>query len=176
MISINKEVAQLLNEQINLEIFSAYLYQEVANYFADENLDGFCNWFQVQRLEELDHGQLIIDFLRNSNVSIKLKTIEDPSRNYKTHVEVLEEVLKHEQYITASINKIVEKSQDVKDHRSYQFLQWFVAEQAEEEVNVNILLNKYSTFAKDSAGLYLLDKEFGERTHSGISYEIEAIS
>lgn len=160
---VNEKVVKLLNEQINLETFSSYLYLEIANYFMDEGLDGFNHWFNMQLKEELIHSRLIIDYLHENNVSIKLSAIEDPSRDYKSHMEALKEVLEHEQLITRSIHNIYDVAMQEKDFRSMQFLDWFIEEQAEEEANANELIDKYNLYGDDKKGLYLLNQELGAR-------------
>lgn len=163
---INKKVAKMLNEQINLELFSSYLYLEIANYFVDEGLDGFANWFNVQAQEEMDHTRIILNYLQDNEVKINLKALDNPTRDYKKHMEALEEVLSHEELITNSIHKIYAVAMEEKDFRSMQFLDWFIEEQAEEETNANMLISKYEVFAADSKGLYLLDQELGGRVHT----------
>lgn len=160
---INKKVSDMLNEQVNLELFSAYLYLEIANYFVDEDLDGFGHWFNLQAQEEMDHARRILNYLQDNEIRIKLKEIGDPTRDYESHIEALEEVLYHEKFITNSIHKIYELAMDEKDFRSMQFLDWFIEEQAEEEATSNMLISKYELFTKDGRGLYALDKEMGQR-------------
>lgn len=160
---INKQVSEMLNKQVNLELFSAYLYLEMANYFVDEGLDGFGHWFNLQAQEEMDHARIILNYLQDNEIKIELKAIEDPSRDYKSHMEALDEVLFHERLITDSIHKIYEFAMDEKDFRSMQFLDWFIEEQAEEEAAANELITRYKLFTKDGRGLYALDKEMSQR-------------
>lgn len=160
---VNEKVAKMLNEQVNLELFSAYLYLEMKNYFADEGLDGFAHWFDNQVKEELIHTDLIMDYLQENGISVKLKAIEDPTRDYKSHMEAIDEVLEHEKIITKAIHKIYEKAMDEKDFRSMQFLDWFIEEQAEEEASAMELGDKYRLYGDDKKGLYLLNQELGTR-------------
>ncbi len=160
---VNNQVSEMLNKQVNLELFSAYLYLEIANYFVDEGLDGFGHWFNLQAHEEMDHARIILNYLQDNEIKIELKTIEDPSRDYKGHMEALEEVLSHEKLITDSIHKIYELAMNEKDFRSMQFLDWFIEEQAEEEATSNELISKYKVFTSDGKGLYALDQEMGQR-------------
>lgn len=160
---VNEKIADMLNEQINLELFSSYLYLEMANYFADEGLDGFQNWFDMQVKEELIHARMMMTYLQDNGISVKLSAIENPSRDYKKHMEVLEEVLEHEQLITKAIHKIYAKAMEEKDFRSMQFLDWFIEEQAEEETSAMELIDKYRLYGDDKKGLYMLNQELGTR-------------
>ncbi len=160
---VNEKVAEMLNEQVNLELFSSYLYLEMANYFVDQGLDGFAHWFNNQVQEELIHTRLIIDYLHGNGIKVDLDKIENPSRDYKRHEEVLEEVLEHEQIITRSIHKIYDVAMQEKDFRTMQFLDWFIEEQAEEEASAMELIDKYNLYGDEKRGLYLLNQELGTR-------------
>ncbi len=160
---INEKVAKMLNEQINLELFSSYLYLEISNYFADLGLDGFAHWFQIQVQEEIYHTDLIIEYLQDNDVRIKLSQIGDPSRDYKKPIEALEEALEHEKVVTKAIHKIYEEAMEEKDFRSMNFLNWFVEEQAEEEASATELIDKYNLYGEGKRGLYALNQELGSR-------------
>lgn len=162
---INNKVAEKLNDQLNLEIFSSYLYLEIANYFVEEGLDGFANWMDIQVQEELDHAKLILNYLHENDVKVRLDKIDNPTRDYEKHIEALEEVLDHEKLITRSIHDIYDVAFSEKDFRSLKFLDWFVEEQGEEEANASELITKYELFGDEKKGLYLLDKELGQRVH-----------
>jgi len=160
---VNEKVAEMLNEQVNLELFSSYLYLEMANYFVDQGLDGFANWFNNQVQEELIHTRLIMNYLHENGIKVELGAIENPTRDYKRHEDVLEEVLKHEQLITRSIHKIYGVAMEEKDFRTMQFLDWFIKEQAEEEASAMELIDKYNLYGDEKRGLYLLNQELGTR-------------
>ncbi|NLY43164.1 MAG: ferritin [Clostridiaceae bacterium] len=162
---LNPNIAKLLNEQINKELYSAYLYFGMANYYADQNLDGFENWFLVQTQEERDHALLFRRYLLNNGESIVLTEIAAPNEKYNNFREPLVKALEHERYVTASINKIYEAALEAKDFRTVQFLDWFIKEQGEEEKNAEGNIKKYDLFAGDSKGLYMLDNEMKARTY-----------
>ncbi|NLP30650.1 MAG: ferritin [Clostridiales bacterium] len=162
---LNKEVAKLLKEQINKEFFSAYLYLDMANYYADEGLDGFENWFVIQAQEERDHAMLIRQYLLNNGESVELIEIAAPNQTYKDFRDPLVKALEHEQYVTDSINNIYEAAQNIKDYRTMQFLDWFIEEQGEEEKNADDNIKKYDLFAADSKGLYMLNSEMNAREY-----------
>ena len=163
---LNREVVQLLNEQINKELFSAYLYLGMSDYYADQNLNGFENWFYVQAQEETDHAMLIRRYLLNNGESVALFPIEAPSEVYDTFEAPLNMSLKHEQFVTASIYNIYAVAQKEKDFRTMKFLDWFVTEQGEEEKNAMDLIAKFELFGSDAKGLYMLNQELATRVYA----------
>lgn len=163
---LNKNVAKLLNEQINKELFSAYLYLDMANYYADQGLNGFEHWFFIQTQEERDHALLFRQYLLNNGEPVILETIEASKDTYLNFKEPLIASLKHEQYVTASIHTIYDEALQVKDFRTMQFLDWFIKEQGEEEKNSEDNIKKYDLFAGDSKGLYMLDNEMKARLYA----------
>lgn len=163
---MNNKISSLLNEQINKELYSAYLYLDIADYYADQGLNGFENWFYVQAQEERDHAMLIRTYLLNNDEKITLTAIAAPELKKDTLKTPLDETLAHEKIVTASINNIYAAAYDEKDFRTMQFLDWFVKEQGEEEKNSTDLIRKYDLFGSDSKGLYLLDQELGTRVYA----------
>ncbi len=163
---LHEKVSKLLNEQINKEMFSAYLYLDIANYFANKGLNGFQNWYNVQAREEMDHALFFIAYLQNNEFEVVLEKIEKPTIDYKNFKEPLQEALKHERFVTDSINQIFKQASEVADYRTQQFLQWFVKEQGEEEKNASELILKYD-WAKEN--LFLLDKELLTRVYTAPS-------
>jgi ferritin len=169
---LKERVAELLNEQVNKELFSAYLYLDIANYYANEGLDGFENWFIIQAQEERDHAMLFRQYLLNNGHAVTFKAIADPSRDYKGYKVPLEAALEHERYVTDSINAIYDEAVAVKDYRTQQFLDWFVMEQGEEEKNAEDNIRKFE-LAGDGKGLYMLNQSFKARTYSAPSLVLE---
>lgn len=165
-IMINKKLVKMLDEQVNKEWFSAYLYLDIYNYYASENLDGFANWFNIQTQEERDHALLFMQYLWNNGIKIKLKEIKAPDTDFKDFREPLQEAFEHEQFITQSINEIYAEAFEQKDFRTMQFLDWFVKEQGEEEKNTEAVIKKFDLFGKDPKGLYLLDTELASRVYT----------
>ena len=163
---MNAAVAQLINEQINKEFYSAYLYLDFANYYAAAGLDGFENWYRVQAQEERDHALLFIKYMQNNEIKVTLEAIGKPDVVMKKHIDALCASLTHEQYVTASIHAIYEAAFESRDFRTMQFLDWFVKEQAEEETNANDNIKKMELFGTDSKGLFMLDQEMGTRVYA----------
>jgi len=166
---MDKKVIELLNDQINKEFYSAYLYLEIANYFSDLDLDGFANWYNIQAQEERDHALLFLQYLQQNGIKPVLKTIDAPEAEFKTAIDPLLKGAEHERYVTVLIHNIYDAAYSVKDFRTMQFLDWFVKEQAEEEENADKLVNKYKLFGDDPKSLYLLDQELAARIYTAPS-------
>ena len=160
---INKKVTEMLNEQINKELYSAYLYVEMNNYFEGRGLKGFAHWYKVQAEEECDHAKRIYEYLHDEGVNVKLKAIESPHTEFACDMEVLQRALEHEKYITRSIHEVYDAAWEAHDHRTMQFLDWFVAEQAEEERNANDMIDNLRLADNCSAALLMLDREYAKR-------------
>ena len=126
---LNKKVAQLLEEQINKELYSAYLYLDISNYYIANNLDGFGNWYKIQAQEERDHAMLFLEYLQNNGEAPKLGAIAAPDKEFKTFRDGLAVAMEHEEYVTSLINNIYAAALEVHDYRTLQFLDWFVKEQ-----------------------------------------------
>ena len=166
---LDQKVAALLNEQVNKEFYSAYLYLDFSIYYDDIGLDGFSNWYRIQAQEERDHAMLFLQYLQNNGCKITLDTIQKPDKELKDKLEVLEFGLEHEQYVTSLINTIYEAAQNAKDFRTTQFLDWFVKEQGEEEKNAEDMIKKMKLFGDDAKGLYMLNTEMAARVYSAPS-------
>ena len=166
---MDKRVHALLNQQINKELYSAYLYLDFSNYFSRVGLDGFANWYMIQAQEERDHAMLFYQYLQNENQVVTLDAVAKPDKVFEAHIDVLKAGLAHEEYVTSLINDIYAAAHEVKDFRSMQFLDWFVKEQGEEETNANDLITKMELFGTDPRGLYLLNQELAARVYSAPS-------
>ena len=166
---MDKRVHELLNDQINKEFYSAYLYLDFSNYFKRVGLDGFANWYMIQAQEERDHAMLFYQYLQNESEVVTLKAIDQPNKVFESHMDVLKAGLEHEKYVTSLIHDIYSAAYDVKDFRAMQFLDWFVKEQGEEETNANDMITKMELFGSDPRGLYLLNQELAARVYSAPS-------
>ena len=166
---MDKKVHELINQQINKEFYSAYLYLDFSNYFKAKGLDGFANWYMIQAQEERDHAILFYTYLQNENMPVTLETIAKPDKTFNSHMEVLQAGLEHEKYVTSLINDIYGAAYEVKDFREMQFLDWFVKEQGEEETNANDLISKMELFGADPRSLYLLNQELSTRVYTAPS-------
>ena len=166
---LNTKVSELLNQQINKELYSAYLYLDFSNYFSEKGLDGFANWYMIQAQEERDHAMLFYKYLQNNNEKVTLEAIAKPDKSLDSDMTVLKAGLENEEYVTSLINDIYAAAYEVKDFRTMQFLDWFVKEQGEEETNANDLISKMELFGSDPKGLYMLNSELGARVYSAPS-------
>ena len=166
---LNEKVAALCNQQNNKEFYSAYLYLDIANYYAEEGLDGFANWYTIQAQEERDHAMLFLQYLQNNGEKVTLEAIAKPDQAFPDHRAALKVGYEHEQYVTSLINTIYGAAQEAKDYRTMQFLDWFVKEQGEEEKNADDMLKKYDLYGTDPKGLYSLNGELAARVYSAPS-------
>lgn len=166
---LDSNVSALLNEQVNKELYSAYLYLDFANYYVQAGLDGFANWYQIQAQEERDHAMLFVKYLQNNGENVVFEAIAKPDKILDNHMAPLKAGLEHEQYVTSLIHTIYDAAYEKKDFRTMQFLDWFVKEQGEEETNADNLIKKMELFGTDSKGLYMLDSELGARVYSAPS-------
>lgn len=160
---INEKVGNIINEQINKEFYSAYLYLSMSAYFSDLGLLGFANWTRVQAQEETAHANLMYDFLLDRGHKIILNTIEAPPSNWSNTLSVMEEILKHEVYVTGLINNIYSIAEEVKDRATMSYMNWFIDEQVEEEANAKEIIDKLKLIGDDKSALYLLDKDLAAR-------------
>mgnify|MGYP003909123083 CR=1 FL=1 len=166
---LSEKVAALLNEQVNKEFYSAYLYLDFSNYFEARGLDGFANWYKIQAQEERDHAMLFYQYLHNNNAKVTLDAIAKPDKELDSDMTVLKAGLEHEIYVTSLINNIYAAAHEVKDFRTMQFLDWFVKEQGEEETNANDLISKMELFGSDPKSLYMLNSELAGRVYNAPS-------
>ena len=170
---MDKKVASLLNQQVNKEFYSAYLYLDMANYYIDMDLDGFGNWYTIQAQEERDHAMLFMQYLQNNGVKVTLDAIDKPDKVFKKPIDPLVAAAEHERYVTDLIHTIYEAAQKAKDFRTMQFLDWFVKEQGEEEKNADGMVKKFELFGDDPKSLYLLNQELAGRVYSAPSLVLD---
>lgn len=160
---LNNRIVELLNEQINKEFYSAYLYLEIHHYFEERGLEGFAHWYKCQAHEECEHGMKIMKYLQSEDAEVDLMTIEQPRCSCKCDLDVVLKALEHEEYITESINTIYGEAAQIYDYRTCKFLDWFVDEQAEEEYQARTIVSKLRLYGDDCEGLYMLNKDLGKR-------------
>ena len=163
---MNETVARLLNEQINKEFYSAYLYLDMAIFYDAMDLDGYANYYMVQAQEERDHALLFMKYMQNNGLKVTLEAIGKPDKVFDSVLAPLEVAAEHERYVTALINAIYHEAHEAKDYRTMKFLDWFVDEQMEEEDNADSMINRYKLFGSDPKGLYALDQEYAGRIYN----------
>lgn len=161
---ISEKVQKALNQQINAELYSAYLYLSMNAYFKSVSLDGFANWMFFQAREELTHAMKIYDFVNRRGGRVTLGGIESPPAEWDSPLAVFEETLKHERKVTGLINALVETALAENDHATTIFLQWFVTEQVEEEESAGGVLEQLRLLGDAKGGLFMMDRELAKRT------------
>ena len=159
----SKKIEKALNDQINKELYSAYLYQSMATYLEDLNMKGFAKWMDVQAQEEVKHARKIYEYIFSRGGKVILAGIENPKTKWKNAEEIFSDALEHEQFVTKSINSIYELAKKESDYPTEIFLQWFITEQVEEEETASEILEKIKMFGNDKSAMYFLDKELGGR-------------
>ena len=160
---LGKKIEKTLNEQINAEMYSSYLYLSMSAYFDSKNLGGFSHWMKIQAQEELVHAMKIFNYVNERGGRVELTAIEAPNTEWDSPLAVFKNAYEHELKVTALINNLVDLSISEKDHATTQFLQWYVEEQVEEEASADEIVQKI-TLAKDAPGaMYMIDKELTQR-------------
>lgn len=167
---INTKVEEILNEQINKEFYSAYLYLAMSAHFDEIGLRGFCHWTKVQAREEVDHGMIIFDYLIARNGNINLKQIEAPQADFQDPLQIFEKIYEHEKSVTSSIECVAYMSEDECDMATRNFIDWYIGEQVEEEATVFEIIKKLQMFGSDKTILYHLDKELAQREYKQHKY------
>lgn len=166
---MNDKIAALLNEQINKEFYSAYLYLDISNYYDELDLDGYASYYMIQAQEERDHALLFMKYMQNNGLKVTLEAIGKPDKEFHSVLEPLEIAAEHERYVTELINEIYHEAHQAKDYRTMKFLDWFVNEQMEEEDSAGTMISRYKLFGQDPKGLYLLDQEYAGRVYTAPS-------
>ena len=166
---MNDKIHQLLNEQINKELYSAYLYVDIANYYDELDLDGYANYYMIQAQEERDHALLFLKYMQNNGLKVSLEAIDKPDKEFNSILDPLVIAAEHERYVTALINEIYHECHQAHDYRTMKFLDWFVDEQMEEEDNADSMISRYKLFGSDPKGLYSLDQEYAARVYTAPS-------
>ena len=161
---LDKEMESALNNQLNAEMYSAYLYLSMAAYFQSINLGGFANWMRVQNQEEMVHAMKFYDFINERGGRVTLKPIDAPATQWESPLAAFEAAYAHEQKVTGLINNLVETALEKRDHATNIFLQWFVSEQVEEEDSANEVVQKINLLGEAKGGMFMLDRELGQRT------------
>ena len=160
---INKAMQDAMNEQINREFFSSYLYLSMAAYFEEKNLAGFAHWMRIQEAEEREHAMKFYNFILERGGRVILKTLEAPKTEWKSSLELFEEAAAHEAMITASINSLYELALKEKDYPALTMLQWFITEQVEEEKNAAEIVANLKLIEDRGTAVLMLDHRLAKR-------------
>jgi len=160
---IKKEVLEAINEQINAETYSAYMYLSMSAYFENMGLSGFANWMKVQYQEESAHAIKFFNYLTERGGRVTLKAVSQVPVDFDGIVDVFEKTLVHEIHVTSLINNLIEVAIKANDHASQSFLKWFIDEQVEEEANVEKILQTLKLINGQGNGIFMMDRELGQR-------------
>ena len=163
--AMNEKVAEVLEKQINAELYSAYLYLTFADYYEDRGLKGFANWYMIQVQEEVDHAKVLRRYLLDNDYKPTMEAIAKPDKTFSNDLEPLEAGLAHEEYVTSLIHHCYEVARDEHDIRAMKMLDWFVGEQGEEETNARDMITNMKLFGSDPKGLFDLDREYQTRAY-----------
>ncbi len=160
---IKAKIQDALNKQLNAELYSSYLYLSMAAYFESVSLKGFANWMLAQTQEELVHAMKFYDYIHERAARVNLTSIAAPSAQWDSPLAAFEQVYEHEQKVTGMINDLVTLAVSEADQATNNFLQWFVAEQVEEESSADEIVQKLRLLGEDRSRLFTLDQELGQR-------------
>ena len=160
---ISKKMEKALNEQVNAEMYSSYLYLSMESFFKSLNLNGFANWMRVQTQEEMLHAMKIYDFIIERGGRVTLKAIDGPPTKWDSPLAVFEAAFEHEQKVTGLIDDLVDLAIREKDHATNSFLHWFVNEQVEEEASADKIVRQLKMMENAPGGMFMLDRELGQR-------------
>ncbi len=160
---LSEKMLKALNQQINAELYSSYLYLSMSAYFQSTNLGGFAKWMRVQTQEELTHAMKIYDYVNERGNRVVLKQVEEPPSEWSSPLAAFEDTYRHEQKVTGMINKLVNLAVEEGDHASSIFLQWFVSEQVEEEASADEIVQKLKLVGDDGGAIFMIDRELAQR-------------
>jgi len=163
---LDTQIQDAINAQINWEFYSGYLYLSMASQFAATGMSGGQNWMTVQYQEELAHARIMVEYVLTRGGRMVLETIDKPQTDWVDGLAMFEEALAHEEKVTGRIHDLASLALELKDHATYNFLQWFIAEQVEEEETASDMVQKFRMAGEHPAGLYQLDKELATRVYN----------
>lgn len=160
---ISEKINNIINEQINLEFYSGYLYLSMSAHLKEIGLFGFASWMRIQAKEEVEHGLKLLDYLIERNSFVTLKQIRTPEFEFNGVVSIFNHIYEHEKNITSCVMKIAKAAEDECDRTTLSFIDWFINEQIEEEQNIKDILKRLELFGDEKTSLFLMDHELGKR-------------
>ncbi|HVJ49687.1 ferritin [Desulfitobacterium sp.] len=163
---IHEKMQEALNQQLNKEFYSAYFYLGMVDYFSHLDLEGFAHYFRVQVQEERDHALGFFNYLLKTGCPVQLPSIAQPPQNFNSPLNVFELALHHEEFVTQSIYSLMDVAQEVRDHQTQVFLQWYITEQSEEEDNMTRVYNRLKLAGNEGSGLFMIDNELAQRLYT----------
>jgi len=164
---LSKKMEEALNEQLNAELSSSYIYLSLAAYYESEHLEGFASWMQMQAQEEVGHAMKFYSYIHSRGGRVLLTAIDGPQTSWKSPKAGFQEALNHEKKISKRIDDLVEIANAENDNASHQFLMWFVAEQVEEEESVSRVVDKLKMINDAPGGIFMMDRDLARRAFQG---------
>lgn len=161
---ISEKIQAAINDQINAELYSGYLYLSMAAYYHDLNLPGFANWMTIQAQEELAHSMIFNNFMLERGGRVLLRTIDGPPTEWPNPAAPIAQAYQHETEVTRRIHNLVTLALEERDYATSTFLNWFVKEQVEEEANADAISKQLKLIGEDRSALFMLDRELATRT------------
>ena len=159
----SEKMVEALNNQINAELYSAYLYMGMAAYFESEGLEGFAHWMETQAQEEVIHAQKFYHYVNEVGGRVVFDGIAKPPAEYKSPLAVFQATLEHEKHVTSLINKLITLARGESDYATEAYLQWFITEQVEEEANASRFVAALKRIGDSPNGIFMMDREAGSR-------------
>lgn len=160
---VSEKINEAMNEQINKEFYSGYLYLSMSAHLKELGLFGFASWLKIQAKEEVEHGLKILDYLLERESYVTLKQIYTPEFEFNGILSVFKTLYEHECCITNSVMNIAKLAEDECDRKTLSFIDWFIEEQTEEEKQVSDIIKRLELFGENKVALYLMDKELFQR-------------
>lgn len=160
---LKSKVEQALNDQLNFETYSGYIYWSMSAQLEDMGLPGFANWMRIQAQEEMSHAVKFYGYIAERGGRIVLDAIAKPQTEWPSVLAIFENALKHEQIVTGRINDLIDLAIAEKDHASNAFLQWFISEQVEEEATAEEVIQRLKLTDEAKGALFMMDKEMSTR-------------
>ncbi len=160
---LEPSLEKALNDQINAELYSAYMYLSMSAWFDDAGLPGMAKWMKAQYQEEMFHADKFFHYVLERGGRVLLRAIEAPPTEWESALDVFEKTLAHEQHVTSLVNDLTSLALDERDHATHNFMQWFIAEQVEEEATADELVNQLRMVGNSGHGMLMLDRELGVR-------------
>lgn len=163
---LSKKFHDALNEQVNAEMWSAYLYLSISLDAESKGLKGIANWFFIQFKEEQDHARIFMNYMNSCDAAVTLKPIAEVKTSWASPLEMFEDTLEHEKKVTSMIHNLAVIALEDKDFASQNMLKWFIDEQVEEEGNARDLIHAFRAVEDNKYGAYMLDKELAARVYA----------
>jgi ferritin len=161
--TLSAKMQEALNDQLNHELYSAYLYLAMAAYLEETDLPGCAHWMRMQAQEELLHGMKVYDYILSRDGRVMLATVQGPATEWASLTAAFDAALKHEQVMTGRFNELADLASGEKDHATMNVVRWFIDEQVEEEATLKEIMQKLRLFGGEGAGLYMFDRELATR-------------